>query len=573
MTARATRSTGTYTLGILFALASMQAVAIEDIFGSSSQGSSPASLYSVDADTGAATLIGSTGLLRQDGITQNRVSGIAIDPTDGRLYGIFGSACSGARLITIDPITGAGTPIGFLQGANFDASDDTGDGNVNVGGGCLGGSDALIFGDDGTLYAGGWNGGTPGGKLLTVNKTSGVVLSNVATTGLAHIAGLARAPGGTIWVSRGNNGPGQLHTIDTATGQFLSTLQLSDANITISDIAFGADGTLYGSVPNTGVLVTIDTVSGAVTTVGPFGGGARIAGLTLRGGEIAAQQCQNPAGCNVTGAQTVRFSEDIEIPDGGTLTQRVVTNSPALRTDPRVQNGTCGTEPLVLFDAVDDELPTLVIPPWICGTPFIVIESNASFPILNGTIVLTNEDENVFENPRICKQPLDSLQEAVNQPEVVHATTSDDPRDWPTALATTYECGSSRGRGHSFSYTVVGMGFDFGVDPDVYPHQVKLGFYALGIFKYGVLFDALRSAKEALPRRKWFKLVALASVSKGAYLIGFNDVAERKLKVFVNKVRKFDFDTSVGFNHEGNLIEKADHLRYFVDKYVDNLPH
>jgi hypothetical protein len=250
------------------------------MLGSSSTGSSPASLYSIDRATGVATLIGSSGLLDSQG-GPNKVSAIAEDPITGQWYGIFGSNCTGARLITIDPSTGAGTIIGPLVGAGFDATNDTGSQAA-----CYGGSEALIFANDGTLYAGGWNAGFTCGNFLKLDKSTGAVLSVLPTDNNpvqgcnSSIAGLARAPDGTLWVSRGNNIPGVVHTINPLTGSFTSTLTLSSATARLSDIAFSSDGTLYGSDPATGMLVTVNTVTGVVTNVGAFGGGAKISGLS-----------------------------------------------------------------------------------------------------------------------------------------------------------------------------------------------------------------------------------------------------------------------------------------------------
>jgi hypothetical protein len=277
-------------VGVYGALAvslSIASVANADPFlwGSSSEGTNPASIFTIDVTTGAATLVGPVGLLDSIGRV-NKVSAVAVDPTDGTLYGMFGSACTGARLITIDPITGAGTSIGYLVGSGFDGSDDTGSGSTGgFAGGCPAGSDALAFTKDGTLYAGGWNGGAVGGKLLVVDKTTAVVTANL-TTDLdsfgrpSHLAGLAVHPvTGEIWVSRGNNAPGRIHTIDPTTGAFIATVFLSEPLARLSDITFTTDGVLFASIPNTGRLVTVDTLNGMVTDVGPFGDGERISGL------------------------------------------------------------------------------------------------------------------------------------------------------------------------------------------------------------------------------------------------------------------------------------------------------
>lgn len=233
------------------------------LWGSSSKnGPNPSSVFTIDTATGLATLVGPTGL--GDG-----VSGVKFDPLSGTMYGILGSACTGARLITIDTATGAGTVIGALVGAGFDGSSN------NF---CAGGSDALAFAPDGTLYAGGYVLGAT--SLLRVEKSTGAVLEAHATP--SSLVGLAFDPAGVLWASHGNSSFSfALHTIDPATGAETSTLPLSEPVI-VSDLAFAADGTLYASLPSENNLATVDTASGLVTRIGSFGPAAgKISGLAL----------------------------------------------------------------------------------------------------------------------------------------------------------------------------------------------------------------------------------------------------------------------------------------------------
>jgi hypothetical protein len=185
------------------------------------------------------------------------------------MYGILGSSCTGARLITIDPATGAGTLIGVLVGAGFNG------GLPNF---CAGGSDALAFAPDGTLYAGGYVFGAT--SLLKVEKSTGAVLEAHPTAD--SLVGLAFDPAGTLWASHGNSSfTFELHTIDPATGARTSTLPLSEPVI-VSDLAFAADGTLFASLPSENNLATVDTTTGLVTRIGSFGPAAgRISGLAM----------------------------------------------------------------------------------------------------------------------------------------------------------------------------------------------------------------------------------------------------------------------------------------------------
>jgi streptogramin lyase len=233
---------------------------------SANSGTNPNSLFAIDVNTGAATLIGPAG-------TTQGISALAVDPLSGTLYGIHGAATRGAILVRINPMTGAATAVGPLTGTDFDQA---------VSGS---GSDALAFAAGGTLYAGGWNGGTnSNGQLLRVNPATGAVLASLPTTSGTHLAGLAFDHNGTLWASHGNNFNGELHTIDPATGAFLTTLPLSDAGAVVSDIAFASDGTLYAALSQTNQLATINPIDGTVTVIGSFGSNvSKMSGITFAG--------------------------------------------------------------------------------------------------------------------------------------------------------------------------------------------------------------------------------------------------------------------------------------------------
>ena len=81
----------------------------ERLFAVDGAGGSPAMLYELDRTTGAViATIGSTGFAH--------VTAIDFDPTTGVLYGIFNGPGPAVTLVTIDPVTGAGTlvaPVAF----------------------------------------------------------------------------------------------------------------------------------------------------------------------------------------------------------------------------------------------------------------------------------------------------------------------------------------------------------------------------------------------------------------------------------------------------------------------------
>lgn len=131
-------------------------------------------LYTVDTDTGQATLVGPVG-----GFS---VNGLVVGPT-GTLY----ASTNFGQLLTIDPTTGAGTLVG------------------NIG---FGSSGDLVFAQDGTLYM-----TSPGDSLVRVNPATGAG-TLVGSIGFGSVYGLVNSYG-TLY---GMTSAGQLLTIDPTTG-------------------------------------------------------------------------------------------------------------------------------------------------------------------------------------------------------------------------------------------------------------------------------------------------------------------------------------------------------------------
>jgi len=535
-----------------FALLSSIANAGSILWGTSSSGTNPSSVFTIDAATGTATLVGATGL-------GNKISAIAVDPADGTLYAIRGSACTGARLITIDPTTGAGTIVGILIGPGFDGTNETGGPSL-----CYGGSDALVFGADGTLYAGGWNGGTAGGKLLVVDKTTGAVTANFATDIIApntlpsHIAGMATAGDGKIWVSRGNNTPGTLHIIDPTDGSFSFTLILSDSGAILSDIAFAEDGiTLFASNPNTGQLVTIHTGTGVITMIGAFGGGEKISGLTSLVVEVLAEDCESGSGgCNPTGAQTIELPPNAVIPAGATITQNSFRFTDAC-------NGSARTFPIPGKPG-----QPLKIPWYLCGSPdFVVLVTEApGVTIPNGTVLIENEPGVFFTNPLSCDSPLDGA-DPQQQDAVVWQPTDYTEVLELHAIEVTDDCGSSRGRSRKLSYMVVGMHIDFGT---IVPEETRNAFLNLTLAKMKFLKQAVEEARFSLKKKDYKKLKK--AVDKAIKELDRRkpkpEKALKEVKKFLKAVNKAKYSPT-GFNHNGEHIARGSNIRFMLtDKLI-----
>jgi hypothetical protein len=557
----------TLMLSLAFATFSASPVyAAATFWASSSEGTNPNSLFTVDGATGTATLVGPSGL-------GGKISAIAVDPADGTLYGISGSATTAASLIRIDPATGAATIVGPLVGMGF----------------ASGGSDALVFGTDGTLYAGGWAGGFAGGSLLTLDKETGAVLSlketditacpnGIPDTRPAHIAGLARAPDGMLWVSRGNNcGGGQLHKIDPATGGFTATLLLSDPEVAITDIAFGPSGTLYGSVGQAGTsiagnqLVSIDTVSGTITAIGPFGNGEKIAGLAPQAQVALATTCAEPGGCQL-GGQTIVLPPGLVIPEG-----TVITQDTSFEIDPRVDAGTCGLEPWTLYD---DDLakPNLYVPEYVCSgqadgrVVVLAIETDLNIP--DGTVDIETDAGVYFGADALpCDAPFipSGVDPTRGQDVTVWQTTDASELSEGHALEVSDGCGSSRGKTKGLSYFVVGMRIDCGINGLTDPNGARQCLIDLTKVKLYGMMQAIADAKGTLPRRQYGKIALLGGIANVAYYLRRYKTASRYLGKVIQQVEAANFDPNATGNPRGNILFRAYNAKFMTDVKTINL--
>lgn len=230
------------------------------LFGSSpggrDAGPKPGSLFSIDTQTGVATLIGTPANV-PDGL-----SDLSFDPGTGTLYVMHGSAQRGAELLTVDP--------GNAQVLTRVTVSDP----IRI----LTGSDGLAHDFSGNLFAGGW----AEGRLLRLNPQTGVVLSDINVTGSGgnnHLADLAVDPTtGKLWATRGSSTGGErrLLTIDPNTGAATFLLSPKTTRV-ITAIAFDSDGVLYAALDGD-QLATVNKTTGDIVLIGT-GFGFKIAGL------------------------------------------------------------------------------------------------------------------------------------------------------------------------------------------------------------------------------------------------------------------------------------------------------
>jgi hypothetical protein len=214
----------------------------------------PATIYTIDSATGAATLVGLTGF--------DRVGAIDFNPLNGRLYGIGADPVSGEfDLITINTATGLATAVGPL--------------GVDIRPGAM--SD-MSFRSDGTLYA--IDGIT---NVYTVNTSTGAatdigfVSSFPAGNALAFSLTdtLYKVDNEAAYVVNQTNGSGTFVTsmnypkaIDRANGMDFDPA----TGVLFADVRHGPFGPGFVTSAATDTafnyLATIDLATGNVTEIG-----------------------------------------------------------------------------------------------------------------------------------------------------------------------------------------------------------------------------------------------------------------------------------------------------------------
>lgn len=231
----------------VFGLGTSAAYADPVLYGSTGSGRSASSLYTIDATTGAATLIGAIGF--------DEVVSIDFNPVTGVLYGV---ANSGHSLISIDAITGAGTLIATLS-PSFQSPD-------------------MSFAADGTLYS--WSEASPD-NLNTIDLVTGITTEVGPNPLSTYQLGLDVDSSGTIFVKDGDGG---IYSVDPVTGATTFIIDIGCCDFD-NVLAFDPSDTLY-TLDRVGAgddshLYTIDLATGATTFIGATGLG-RLAALAFR---------------------------------------------------------------------------------------------------------------------------------------------------------------------------------------------------------------------------------------------------------------------------------------------------
>ncbi|MBC8023762.1 MAG: hypothetical protein H7Y14_11615 [Burkholderiales bacterium] len=206
-------------------------------------------LYTINLANGTATLVGA---IRLSGSKPIGVTGLAVHPTNGTLFGITSEQSPNIprSLVTIDPKTGAAKLVGELGVVGSD----------------------IAFDAKGTLYM--WLPGTT--QLGTVDPSSGAVVPFGRPGPAGSPAGIAIDPQGMIYVTP-KGASGTLDNVELSSGALQVGPPLTGAPFPtqINSLSFSPSGLLLavnsnGGSPASTRLVTINTATGAVAAIGPL---------------------------------------------------------------------------------------------------------------------------------------------------------------------------------------------------------------------------------------------------------------------------------------------------------------
>jgi len=222
------------------------------LFGEFAEQSTP--LFSINQSTGMLTAIGPTGF--------SNVADLTSDPATGRIWGVEAQANQPSRLLSINASTGAATAVATLDSAQpivslaFDPITHK-----------LFGSTAVGFGaGQDTLY--------------TIDPLSGHT-SLIGVIGFDNVYALGFDQQGKLFgVSEISKA---LISINTATGAGtqIDGFKNNDINRAFDLASRPDDNMMFLADSGTTSLYTLDTATGIVSLVGPYGSSTNIVGLAF----------------------------------------------------------------------------------------------------------------------------------------------------------------------------------------------------------------------------------------------------------------------------------------------------
>ena len=233
-----------------------------------------------------------------------------------------------------------------------------------------------------------------------------------------------------------------------------------------------------------------------------------------------------------------------------------------------------------------------VLPAYLCGSPkfLVIVAETTGVTVPSGTILVENETSNVFpDNLYDCPGPI-SPNPAIpdldpNDPQNrdVMAWQNDDRTLMPEdALGATYgfpgsvgeltfDCGSSRGKGNSFSLYFVGLHINFGpgAEVSVNPALNHDKFVELTTYKIELLRESIIRAynDDAISRRDYRYMLRDVGSALRALRGGNPAAALGRIQTFLNRVDNTTYDTGP-FNHNGAHLMRASNIEFMLTEKV-----
>lgn len=279
-------------------------------------------------------------------------------------------------------------------------------------------------------------------------------------------------------------------------------------------------------------------------------------------GTVPAETCRSSTGgCNPTGVMESEIPDSADLGPDDTWTQSIEE----IITDPRVDaNGQCtDRRPLDVFGD-----GSLILPEFLCGSPeFAVIVSDASFDILKDVLRFEQYPERLFASTFECGGALgdtDLQRRAVFAWQATNRTNVLEGR----ALELTLGCGSSRGSTREPSFFLLNLHIDCGIQFGSDDAGVLQCFKDLTADKFDSLDTELTAAKKGLQDYPYGKLRSSFVLARNWFDQALYGEAVAELDRFISRVESVNFDTSGGFNHQGNLLMRAYNLRFMIDEKI-----
>jgi hypothetical protein len=275
---------------------------------------------------------------------------------------------------------------------------------------------------------------------------------------------------------------------------------------------------------------------------------------------VPATDCTTTAGgCNPTGGQEILLPEGFVVPANATITQTAVPQVDT-RFDPLT--GRCNGMPLELFGG------DLVIPGHLCGGAdgfTVLVTETTNINILEGTVLSIGFPEVFSPDALECERPI--VTDRQLQDVMVWQTTNKSDLIEGRAIEVTHDCGTSRSRTRRLSFFVIGMFIDL-VPPGSTPDAVTQAFVNLLIQKTDALITATAAAEPVLKNGDLVKLRTKARDIRAKLVEGDYLEALNKTNIFLAFIDKAIFDTTVPFNHEGELIMRAGNIKFILEVKV-----